>query len=258
MLIDTHAHLQSPKYKNEDIASIIAEAKKEGIEYIIVNGYDVESSQQAINLAEKYPEIYAAVGIHPSDSKDVDETDLNQIEAMLGHKKVVALGEIGLDYYWDTTFKEKMQAIFRAQIRIAKKHQLPITIHNRDATNDCYEILKDEDITSIGGVMHCYSASYEMAERFIALNMHVSLAGPVTFKNAKTPKEVAKNIDLDRLLIETDSPYLTPHPYRGKTNYPKYVKLVCEEIANQKGISFEEVAEKTTRNALSLFPKISE
>jgi len=258
MLIDTHAHLQSPKYNDEDIAKIIEDARQEGIKYIIVNGYDVDSSQKAIELAEQYPEIYAAVGIHPSDSKEVDEADLNQVEAMLSHEKVVALGEIGLDYYWDTSFKEKMQHIFRAQIRLAKKHHMPITIHNRDATNDCYKILKEEDISSIGGVMHCYSASYEMAERFIALNMHVSLAGPVTFKNAKTPKEVAKNIDLDRLLIETDCPYLTPHPYRGKTNYPKYVKLVCEEIANQKGISFEEVANKTTRNALSLFPKISE
>ncbi len=258
MLIDTHAHLQSAKYSNEDISQIIEEAKAKNINYIIVNGYDLESSAQAIELAEKFDEIYAAVGVHPSDSKDITDKDLEEIEAMLSHPKVVALGEIGLDYYWDTSFKDKMEDVFRKQIRIAKRVGLPIIIHNRDATNDCYQILKDEDISVIGGVMHCYSASYEMAERFIDLNMYISLAGPVTFKNAKTPKEVAAKVDLNRLLIETDCPYLTPHPYRGKLNYPSYVELVCKEIAVQKDIDFEVVASKTTENALRLFTKISD
>jgi len=256
MIIDTHAHLQSPKYKDQDISTIIEEANSNGVELIIVNGYDVRTSIEAIELAEKFECVYATVGIHPSETKDIGNQELLQIEELLNHPKVVALGEIGLDYYWDKSFKDHMQEIFRKQIRLAKKYRLPITVHNREATNDIYNIIKEEDITDIKGVMHCFSSSYEMALKFIDLGMFISFAGPVTFKNAKTAKEVAKRVDLDKILVETDCPYLTPHPFRGKINYPKYVKLVSEEIAEQKSISVEEVEEATTKNAKNIFYKI--
>lgn len=207
-----------------------------------------------MELAEKYPFIYAVIGWHPVDAIDCTEDDLQWIEELSAHKKVVGIGETGLDYYWDKSPKEIQQTIFRKQIRLAQKVNLPIIIHNREATEDVVRILKEEEAHLTGGIMHCFGGSVETAKQCIDMNFMISLGGPVTFKNAKKPKEVATEISLDHLLIETDAPYLAPHPHRGKRNEPALVALVAEEIARLKGISVEEVAEATTRNAKRFFP----
>lgn len=252
MLFDTHTHLNAEQYK-EDMKEVIQRAKQEGISYMAVVGFDRPTISKAIEIAEKYSFIYAIVGWHPVDAIDMTEEDLLWIEQLASHPKVVALGEMGLDYYWDKSPKDIQKDVFRRQIRLAKKVKLPIVIHNRDATEDIVTILKEENASEVGGIMHCFSGSPEIAKECIKMNFYISLGGPVTFKNAKKPKEVAKEVPLDKLLIETDCPYLTPHPYRGKRNEPAYVKLVAEEIAMIKGISLEELAKTTTENAKKLF-----
>ena len=181
------------------------------------------------------------------------DEDLFWIEELAKHEKVVAIGEMGLDYYWDKSPKDVQHEVFRKQIRLAKKLQMPIVIHNRDATEDVVSILREEKAETVGGIMHCFTGSLEVAKQCLDMNFYISFGGPVTFKNAKKPKEVAKEIPLDKLLIETDCPYLTPHPFRGKRNEPSYVKFVAEEIAHLRGISYEEVARKTTGNAYKIF-----
>ena len=252
MLFDTHVHLNAEQY-NEDLTQVIDRAREEGVKEMVVVGFDRPTIEKAIELCETYEFIYASVGWHPVDAIDMLDEDLKWIEELSHHPKVVALGEMGLDYHWDKSPKEIQKEVFRKQIRLAKKVKLPIIIHNREATADIVEILKEEGAEEVGGIMHCYSGSVETAYQCLDMNFLISLGGPVTFKNAKKPKEVAEAIPLDRLLIETDAPYLAPHPYRGKRNGPAYVKLVAEQIAELKGISLEEVAEATTRNAKKLF-----
>ncbi|RBP87281.1 TatD DNase family protein [Cytobacillus firmus] len=252
MFFDTHAHLNAEQY-NEDLQEVIDRALNEGISNIVVVGFDRPTIEKAMELTEKYDFIYASVGWHPVDAIDMTEDDLQWIEELSSHPKVVALGEMGLDYYWDKSPKDIQQEVFRKQIRLAKKVKLPIVIHNRDATADIVEILKEEGAGEVGGIMHCFSGSAEIAKECVDMNFFISLGGPVTFKNAKKPKEVADVIPLEKLLIETDCPYLTPHPFRGKRNEPSYVKLVAEQIAEIKGLSVEEVAQATTENAKKLF-----
>ncbi|MCX8045842.1 MAG: TatD family hydrolase [Anoxybacillus gonensis] len=252
MLFDTHAHLNATQF-SEDVEQVIERARAEGVSHIVVVGFDRPTIQRAMELAEEYPFIYAAVGWHPVDAIHMTDEDLVMIERLAAHPKVVALGEMGLDYYWDQSPKDVQKEVFRKQIRLAKKVKLPIIIHNRDATADIVDILREECAEEVGGVMHCFSGSIEVARQCIDMNFYISFGGPVTFKNAKKPKEVAKEIPLDRLLIETDCPYLTPHPFRGKRNEPSYVKYIAEAIAELKGLSFEEVAQKTSDNAKRLF-----
>ena len=252
MLFDTHAHLNATQF-NEDVEQVIERARAEGVSHIVVVGFDRPTIQRAMELAEQYSFIYAAVGWHPVDAIHMTDDDLMMIEQLAAHPKVVALGEMGLDYYWDQSPKEVQKEVFRKQIRLAKKVKLPIIIHNRDATADIVHILREEQAAEVGGVMHCFTGSVEVAHQCIDMNFYISFGGPVTFKNAKKPKEVAKEIPLDRLLIETDCPYLTPHPFRGKRNEPSYVKYVAEAIAELKGVSFDEVAQKTSDNAKRLF-----
>ncbi|MFE8704022.1 TatD family hydrolase [Cytobacillus sp. FJAT-54145] len=252
MLFDTHAHLNAEQFE-EDLVEVITRAKDEGVSNIVVVGFDRPTINKAMELTEKYEFIYACVGWHPVDAIDMTDEDLDWIEELASHPKVVAIGEMGLDYYWDKSPKDIQKEVFRKQIRLAKKVKLPIVIHNRDATADVVEILKEEDAKEVGGIMHCYGGSVETAKECIDMNFLISLGGPVTFKNAKKPKEVAVEVPLDKLLIETDCPYLAPHPNRGKRNEPSYVKLVAEQIAELKGVTYEEVAEITTRNAKKLF-----
>ncbi|HJV16705.1 MAG TPA: TatD family hydrolase [Bacillales bacterium] len=252
MLFDTHAHLNAEQY-HEDLEEVIVRAKDEGVATMVVVGFDRPTIQRAIELADQYDFIYASVGWHPVDAIDLTEEDLKWIEELSSHPKVVALGEMGLDYYWDKSPKDIQQEVFRKQIRLAKKVKLPIIIHNREATSDIIEILKEEGAKEVGGIMHCFSGSPEIAKECVKMNFYISLGGPVTFKNAKKPKEVAAEIPLEKLLIETDCPYLTPHPFRGKRNEPSYVKFVAEEIAHIKGVTYEEIAEATTKNAKKLF-----
>lgn len=252
MLIDTHAHLNAIQYQ-EDLEEVIERAQSEGVEIIVVVGFDRETITRAIELADTYEFIYATVGWHPVDAIDMTDEDLKWIEELCSHPKVVALGEMGLDYYWDKSPKDIQKEVFRKQIALAKKVKLPIIIHNREATADIIEILEEENASEVGGIMHCFTGSVEVAKQCMDMNFYISFGGPVTFKNAKKPKEVAAEIPLDRLLIETDCPYLTPHPFRGKRNEPSYVKYVAEQIAELKGVTFEEIAQKTSDNAKRFF-----
>ncbi|MET3700049.1 TatD DNase family protein [Bacillus oleivorans] len=252
MLFDTHVHLNDKQFE-EDLNEVIERALQKDVKNMVVVGFDRPTIKRAIDLAETYDFIYASIGWHPVDAIDMTESDLEWLESLSVHPKVVALGEMGLDYHWDKTPKEVQYEVFRKQIRLAKKVKLPIIIHNREATEDVVNILREEGANEVGGIMHCFSGSVEIAKQCLDLNFYISLGGPVTFKNAKKPKEVAAAVPLDRLLIETDCPYLAPHPYRGKRNEPSYVSLVAEEIARIKDLTYEEVTAQTTANAKKLF-----
>ncbi|MBV5114419.1 TatD family hydrolase [Bacillus altitudinis] len=252
MLFDTHAHLNAEQY-NEDLEQVIERAKSEKVEKIVVVGFDRPTITRAMELIEAYDFMYAAIGWHPVDAIDMTDEDLAWIKELSQHEKVVAIGEMGLDYYWDKSPKDVQKEVFRRQIALAKEVNLPIIIHNRDATEDVVTILKEEGAAEVGGIMHCFTGSLEIAKACMEMNFYISFGGPVTFKNAKKPKEVVKDIPSDRLLIETDCPYLTPAPFRGKRNEPSYVKYIAEQIAELREMSFEELAELTTENAKKVF-----
>ncbi|MFC7787239.1 TatD family hydrolase [Rossellomorea sp. GCM10028870] len=252
MLFDTHVHLNAEQF-DEDLEEVISRAREAGVEKMVVVGFDRPTINRAMELIEQYEFLYASIGWHPVDAIDMKDEDLAWIEELSNHPKVVAIGEMGLDYHWDKSPKDVQKEVFRKQIHLAKKVKLPIIIHNRDATQDIVDILREEGAEEVGGIMHCFSGSPEIAQECVDMNFYISLGGPVTFKNAKKPKEVAKEIPLEKLLIETDCPYLAPHPNRGKRNEPAYVKMVAEQIAELKEVSLEEVENKTTENAKKLF-----
>lgn len=250
MLIDTHVHLNSDKLYS-DLENVIKRAINNDVKQMIVVGFDHQTNKRAIEIAEKYPFIYATVGYHPTDAKEVTEKDFELLKVMLKHPKVVGIGECGLDFYWDKEFIDQQVEVFRKHIELSLEFHKPLIIHMRDASEATYNVLSEYD--NLKGVMHCYSGSAEMAPLFIELGLLISLGGPVTFKNGHKPKKVAEMIDLDYLLVETDSPYLSPHPFRGKTNEPSRVKLVAEEIARIKNVTYTEVANKTSETAARLF-----
>lgn len=252
MIIDSHVHLNDEELFPR-IEEIIEKAKANNVKAFICVGYDRESSEMAIDIANMYDEVYAAIGIHPSEAKYYKEDDILWLEENLNHPKVKAIGEIGLDYYWDKTHEAKQKQLFIKQIELANKHKLPVVIHMRDAINDTYEILKQYKNQDTTGVMHCYSGPWEYVKSFIDLNLYISLAGPVTFKNAKTPKEVATKIDLKYLLVETDAPYLAPAPHRGRTNESKNLKYIVKEIADLKRTTIEVIEDYTFKNTVKLF-----
>ena len=249
MFFNTHTHLNSEQlYEKRD--EYIRRAVDNGVSELVVAGYDLESSKLAVSIANEYSFVYATVGISPNDCLNTTDEDLCIIEELLMNPKVVALGEIGLDYYWDEVPRDKQKDVFLKQIQIAKKHNKPIVIHSRDAYEETYDILRD---ARYFGIMHCYSGSLEMARRYIEIGFEISLAGPVTFKNAKVPKSVAQNIDINHLMIETDCPYLTPHPFRGKQNEPANVVYIASEIANLKNMDIDDVGRITSFNAKKIF-----
>ena len=250
--IDSHAHLDDKRF-NKDRDEIIRYLHDDGIEAVLNPGADLKSSKKAVEIAEKYPNIYAAVGCHPHDTKYMDDETMNIFRELAKSKKVVAIGEIGLDYYYNNSERDVQKKWFREQIRLAKELDLPYIVHDRDAHEELLRIMKEEHYDGARGVLHCYSGSVEMAREFIKLGFYISLAGPVTFRKARVPKLVAKEIPFDKLLIETDSPYLTPEPFRGKRNEPMYVRFVAEEIAEIRNVSLDEVAEKTNQNFKTLF-----
>ena len=252
MLIDTHVHLNADQY-DEDLQEVIDRALEEGIDRMFVVGFDTNTIERTMKLIDQYDFIYGIIGWHPVDAIDCTEERLQWIEELSRHPKIIGIGEMGLDYHWDKSPKDIQKEVFRKQIALAKRVQLPIIIHNREATQDCVDILKEENASEVGGIMHSFSGSNEIADEILKMNFYVSLGGPVTFKNAKQPKEVAKHVPLDRLLVETDAPFLSPHPYRGKRNEPARVKLVAEQIAELRGLTYEEVCEATTENAERLF-----
>lgn len=256
MLMDTHVHLNAEQYET-DLSEVIQRALDANVQKMIVVGFDRPTITRAMELVEQYEFLYAAIGWHPVDAIDCTDEDLQWIEELTSYPKVVAIGETGLDYHWDKSPKEIQQEVFRKQIALAKRVKLPIVIHNRDATDDCVRILMEEHAEEVGGVMHSFSGSVETAKICIEkLNFIISLGGPVTFKNAKMPKKVAAEIPLQYLMLETDAPYLTPHPFRGKRNEPSHIPLIAQEIASLKEITVEEVAKVTTENAHRLFYKI--
>lgn len=252
MLIDTHAHLEMREFR-DNREEVITRARDAGIQYIVTIGTTVESSREAVLLAEKYDFVYAAVGIHPHEAKDVLHPAYEVLRRLARHKKVVAYGEIGLDYHYELSQRSVQQRKFRDQLREARELGLPVIIHDREAHDDTLRILSEEWSPELGGVMHCYSGDAEFAKKMIALGFAISIAGPVTFPKAEGLREVVRTTPIEHLLIETDAPYLAPQPVRGKRNEPAYLRYTAEAIAEIKGLTFDDVARITSFNAMQLF-----
>ena len=252
-IFDTHCHLNHEDLFN-NLDEVLESAKKVGVEKILVVGWDKASSLKAIELAEQYDFIYAAIGFHPTELNGVTEEDFNEVMAYIDHPKVVAVGEIGLDYHWvkDPGERQIQKEWFVKQINFANLHQKPISVHNREAFEDCLKILKEHP-PIYSGVMHCYSGSVELLDEVLKLNMYIGLDGPLTFTNAKTPKEVCEKVPLERLLLETDAPYLAPHPLRGTVNEPKNIALVLDEVTRIKGLSKKHISDAIFENSCRLF-----
>ena len=251
MYVDTHAHLQFDTYE-EDRELVIQRAIKNNVTAIITIGTDVETSSQAVFLAEKYVSVYAAVGIHPTDCKNVTTQDFYSIEKLAGHQKVVAIGEVGLDYYHMRADKQTQDRVFSRQIGLAREMNLPLIIHNRDSHDDMFDLLVRERIGPAGGVMHSFSGDEEFLTKVLELDLHVSFTGNITFKNS-TSEGLIKKTPPERLLLETDSPFLTPVPLRGKRNEPAFLIHTAQKIAGIKEMSTEDIARVTTENAIKLF-----
>ena len=251
MLIDTHSHIDMENYKDR-FEEVLQTAKEYGVEKIVIPGVEPSGFDRILSLCEKYENLYGAVGIHPEEVNSYTDEAEDLIKEFLKYEKIIAVGEIGLDYYWDKSQTDRQKEIFEKQILIAKEAKKPVLVHDREAHLDTFEILKKTNAAEVGVVMHCFSGSPEFAAECVKEGFYIALGGVTTFKNAKKAKEVAKKVPLDRLLLETDAPYMTPVPFRGKENQPAYVKFVAQEIANLRGISFEEVADATTKNAQRL------
>ncbi len=252
MLFDTHAHYDDEKF-DKDRHTVIERVHEEGISYILNASSNMESVKLGLELAQKYPYIYVAIGIHPHCADEVVDSTLTSLYELASHCKVVAIGEIGLDYYYDFNPREIQKISFSKQINMAKELSLPIIVHNRESHEDVLNIIIREKAKETGGVFHCYSGSVEMAREILNNNFYISIGGPVTFKNAKRVVEVIKYVPEDRLLVETDCPYITPEPFRGKRNDSGYLKYIVEKVAEIKGMAFEEMAAITMENAKRLF-----
>ena len=248
-IFDTHAHYDD-EYFDEDRFELLDEMLASNVSGIINCGCTVESSKTSIAFAEKYPQIYAAVGIHPQNAAEESADALEKIEQLAKHEKVVAIGEIGLDYHYDYTPKDMQIEYFEKQILLAKKLDLPVIVHDREAHQDCVEMLLKH---KPGGVMHCFSGSVETAKQLTDIGFYIGLGGSVTFKNAKKPAEVAASIDLSRLLLETDCPYMTPVPFRGRRNNSSLIIHTAEKIAELRGITAQEVIDTARENTYRLF-----
>ena len=251
MYIDTHSHLFDSAF-DIDRDEVINECLNQNVKKLIVVGFDKETNKLALELSSKYAYMYPTVGLHPTELDDYSDNFFDYLEELIKKDEVVGIGECGLDYYWDDSKKELQKKVFLKQIELSQKYNKPLIIHSRDAIGDTLEVLKSVG-KPINGVMHGYSGSLEMAREFIKLGLKIGIGGVVTFKNAKNVKEVVKELDLSNFVLETDCPYLTPTPYRGKRNAPYYIPLIAGEIANIKGIDIKEVEEATTKNANELF-----
>lgn len=249
MIVDTHIHLYDERYQ-EILFEVIEEAFANEVRKMIIVGYDKKSSIEAVKMAQEFDFFYAAVGLHPSDVKKEKDLDLTWLHDLLQEPKVVAIGEIGLDYYWDKSYKVLQIEFFKKQIEIAREAKLPLIVHSRDAALDTYTVLKEKPLP---GVLHCFPYSVEMAEKFVELGYYLGIGGVLTFKNSRILKEVVKEIDLKYLLSETDGPYLTPAPFRGKLNRPAYLKYIIEGIAEIKKIDSGTVKNVLYQNARDLF-----
>ncbi len=247
-MIDTHCHVISDYYDNID--ELFFKIKEKGIKKIIVNGCDMKSNLEVLELVKKYDVIYGALGFHPTELDSYNDEQLQFLEEHICDAKIVALGEVGLDYHYENTNKNMQKDVFKKQLLIANKYHKPVIVHSRDAIQDTYNILKEYNVI---GSLHCYSGSFEMAKEFIKLGFYIGVGGVITFRNSKNLKYVVENINIDNILLETDSPYLAPEPFRGSKNDSGYLPLIAKEIAVVKGISVDEVEDITTKNACSLF-----
>lgn len=252
MLFDTHAHYNDARF-DEDRDEVLARVRESGVSLVLNAAADIDSVPSCIRLAEDYDFIYTSAGVHPHDAAGMTEETLAMLRREAAHAKVVAIGEIGLDYYYDNSPREVQKYWFARQIGLAVELGLPVIVHNRDAHEDSLRIVQQENAKQVGGVFHCFTGSVEMARELLKLDFYISVGGPVTFKNARKLIEVVQYVPMDRLLIETDCPYLTPEPHRGKRNESTYVRLVAERIAQIKGCSFEEMAAVTMANGRKLF-----
>ncbi|MDD2574874.1 MAG: TatD family hydrolase [Acholeplasmataceae bacterium] len=252
-MIDTHTHINTVPLLS-DIDNIVSRANKNNVLHMIAVGMNKKANQQGILLSEKYPCIYAAIGLHPSDVND-EQLDIEQLEQQAKHNKVVAIGEIGIDLYWVKDNFVLQKEVFIKQIELALSVDLPVIIHSRNSANEIYDIV--ENYPSLRGVMHCYSENVELLDKFIDLGFYIGVGGIVTFKNAKEVIEIAKKTPLDRLLVETDAPYLAPVPYRGKTNEPAYTAYTLSKLAEIRGLTIAEMDRITTDNTVRLFTKMN-
>lgn len=249
ILVDTHAHLEVL----DSISDVIDRAFKDGIEAIVAVSSDLESSIKTIEISNSFHTVYSAIGIHPHEASCFNESVLDQLANLVSEKRVRAIGETGLDFHYSHSSRESQIISFTNHLELSIKVDLPVVIHIREAFEDVFSILRNPDFSNARGVIHCFTGDYEVAKRFIDLGFFISFSGIVTFKNAENVRDAAKRIPLDRMLIETDSPYLAPVPFRGKKNEPAYVKHVAEKIAELRGASYEHIAEMTTINAKELF-----
>jgi TatD DNase family protein len=254
MLIDSHAHIQGKEYAGEAEA-VIARAYKAGVEAIVAVGGagDMSSNSEAVRLANSFSNVYATVGMHPHDAKDVGADELAILKTLAADAKVVAVGETGLDYYYSHSPHDVQRRVFGQFIQMARETRLPIVVHERDAAQDAAELLRREGAGEVRGVIHCFTGNYAAACAYLDLGFYLSFTGIITFKNADALREVVRQVPLERMLVETDSPYLTPVPHRGKRNEPAYVRFVAETIANVKAVTLDEVARVTTANVKALF-----
>lgn len=247
--IDTHAHLDMIKEKTPQEA--VQEAERERVRIILNIGAHLEASHQAVEMAQSFPNVFATVGVHPHDARFLTRKAIEEMRKLCKSPKVVAVGETGLDYFRNLSTPEEQRQAFIWQIELARELELPLVVHDRDAHKDIKEILKSEEVKR--GVLHCFSADETMIDFCLEQGLHISITGNITFKNAQRLWEMVKKIPLDILMLETDCPFLAPHPFRGQENYPKYIPLIARAVAEAKGVSENEVMRKTTENALRLF-----
>lgn len=254
MFIDSHCHLDRVKADDEfrHINDRVAYTQKSGISHMLNVSIDLENWPSVIKIAEDNPNVYASVGVHPSDAHN-PELSVTDLTDRAQHEKVIAIGETGLDYHYGKDNKTNQQIVFRTHIQSAIESKLPLIIHTREAQADTIDILREENAQKIGGIMHCFTENWHMAKKALDLGFYISFSGIITFKNADSIREVAQKTPMDRILIETDSPYLAPMPFRGKPNQPLYVKYVAEKMAEIKGLEVAEIAQKTSDNFARLF-----
>ncbi|KAE9628755.1 TatD family hydrolase [Defluviitalea raffinosedens] len=250
MYFESHAHYDDEAF-NEDRDELLLSLKDSGIGYVIQSAANISSSKAGIELAKKYDFIYCAIGVHPHDTEELDEEKFKELKSLAAEEKVVAIGEIGLDYYYDNAPRDLQKYWFERQMELSKEVNLPVIIHSREASQDTFDLI--EKVKPVGGVIHCYSGSVEMAKEYVKKGFYIGVGGTVTFKNAKKVVEVVKEIPLSSILIETDAPYLSPVPLRGKRNDSRNLKYVVEKIAEIKDITSEEVARITMENGKKLF-----
>jgi len=252
MIFDSHAHYNDERFC-EDLDDLLSSMKENNVGYIMNACSSVAEFPDIKAIVEKYPFVYGAAGVHPHEAGKMTETDLDKIREFSRHPKIKAIGEIGLDYFYDNSPRDVQKFWFARQVDLAVELDMPVIIHDRDAHKDTMDILKEHNVKAVGGAFHCYTGSVEMAKDVLDMNMYIAFGGSITFKKAAKPIEVAKYVPVDRIIIETDCPYLTPEPHRGKRNSSLYLHYVAEKIAEIKGLSIEEVIEKTTENAIKCF-----